>query len=165
MVKLDQSDHHWVLTLSPNRSANWAQTKLLVSIVASLVLIISIAWAFIGAWFVLPFAGIEVGLLWFISYRVSLYTYQQQVITITDASIKLQSGTYRPQKDWVFDRNYTHVALIEAQGSFDCIQMSLIDDTRRVVFGEFLNQADRIIALKYIKALPVTVLSDKWWQA
>ena len=165
MVKLVRTDQNWVLTLSPNRSANWAQTKLLISIMASLVLIISIAWAFIGAWLVLPFAGIEVGLLWFISYRVSLYTYQQQVITITDSSIKLQSGTYRPQKNWSFERNHTHVALIEAQGAFDCMQMSLIDDSRRIVFGEFLNQADRIIALKYLKAAPVTVLSDKWWQA
>ena len=95
MVKLHHTGERWVLTLSPNRSANWVQTKLLITTMAFFVLIIALAWTLVGAWLVLPFAGIEVALLWFIAYKVSLYTYQQQVITITATSIELQLGTYR----------------------------------------------------------------------
>ncbi len=165
MVNLNNTNESWVLTLSPNRSANWAQTKLLIAVVAFMVLMIALAWAFVGAWLILPFAGIEVGLLWYISYRVSLFTYQQQVITISEGIIKLQAGTYRPRKSWRFIRQQTYVGLVEASGQFDCIQLRFVDDTQQVVFGEFLNQSDRLIVLAHLKAVPIQVLNDKWWHA
>ena len=165
MVSLRETQECWVLTLSPNRSANWAQTKRLISAMALIVMSIALAWTFVGAWLVLPFAGIEVGLLWFISYRVSLFTYQQQVITISKTDIKLQAGIYRPRKSWLFKRHQTYLGLIEADSKYDCIQLRFVDDTRHVTFGEFLNQSDRMLALAHLKALPIQVLSDKWWQA
>lgn len=165
MVNLDHIDENWVLTLSPNRSANWAQTKRLIAVMAFMVLMIALAWTFIGAWLILPFAGIEVGLLWYISYRVSLFTYQQQVITISKDIIKLQAGTYQPRKNWRFIRKQTYLGIVEASTQFDCIQLRFIDDTQQVVFGEFLNQSDRLIALAHLKAVPIQVLNDKWWQA
>ncbi|MEH6709872.1 MAG: DUF2244 domain-containing protein [Paraglaciecola polaris] len=165
MVKLHHTGERWVLTLSPNRSANWVQTKLLITTMAFFVLIIALAWTLVGAWLVLPFAGIEVALLWFIAYKVSLYTYQQQVITITATSIELQLGTYRPQKSWTFNKSDTYIALVEAKNAFECIQLRFIDGSRQIIFAEFLNQADRKVALEYLKAVPIRVLSDKWWHA
>ncbi|QHJ10993.1 hypothetical protein FX988_01215 [Paraglaciecola mesophila] len=165
MVKLTKTAECWVLTLTPNRSANWAQTKRLISVIAFMVMTIGLAWALVGAWLILPFAGIEVGLLWVIFYRVSLFTYQQQVITISKDSIKLQAGTYRPRKNWLFSREQTYLGLIEADSKYDCVQLRFIDDKQHVAFGEFLSQSDRLIALAHLKSVPLQVVSNKWWHA
>ncbi|MEI8650649.1 hypothetical protein P4S73_26595 [Paraglaciecola sp. Hal342] len=70
----------------------------------------------------------------------------------------MQAGAYRPRESWRFIRRQTYVGLVEASGQFDCIQLRFVDDTQQVVFGEFLNQSDRLIVLAHLKAVPIQVL-------
>ena len=83
MVNVDQqSSPDTVIRLLPNRSATWANTKLLMAAMIFFVMVIALAWAFVGAWVILPFAGFEVGLFALLMYKVSRFTYSKQIITI-----------------------------------------------------------------------------------
>ncbi|MEL7289923.1 MAG: DUF2244 domain-containing protein, partial [Pseudomonadota bacterium] len=63
MVEVSTFEHQVQLHLSPNRSATWQQTKHLIAAFALFISSIAIAWSLAGAWVILPFAGLEVGLL------------------------------------------------------------------------------------------------------
>ena len=51
-----------IITLLPNQSASRRQSFLFVLASASLTLAIGVLWLFLGAWLVLPFAGLEIAL-------------------------------------------------------------------------------------------------------
>lgn len=87
MVEVSTFEQQVQLHLSPNRSATWQQTKYLIAVFALFISTIAIAWAIVGAWVILPFAGAEVGLLAFIMYMVSKATYQWQTLLISQQSI------------------------------------------------------------------------------
>lgn len=47
-------------------------------------------WAFVGTWAVLPFSGLEAGLVAWLMYRVCQATYQRQVITCSPQQVRKQ---------------------------------------------------------------------------
>jgi uncharacterized membrane protein len=163
MVNAHTQAHKSVITLSPNRSANWSQTKKLILAIGVLVMLIAIAWGFAGAWMILPFAGFEVGLLAFLLYRVSYSTYQKQIISIDSETVTFEAGVYFPKRSHSFARYDTKLAIIEADGAFDVTIIRLGDHNAVVELGHFLNQDDREIALQYLKDAGLRVHSNKWW--
>lgn len=132
---------------------------------ATVILIIALAWSLVGAWVVLPFAGFEICLLTYLMYRVSYASYQKQIITITTHTLVLQMGTYYPQQQWVFKRQNMHLSIIEAQADneFSTTELRLHDEQIMVEIGNFLNQHDRKLALVYLQQQGLRVQSNKWW--
>lgn len=163
MVKTSKSQRDFTIVLTPNRSATWKQSKILVSVISIFVMIIAVAWSFVGAWFVLPFAGIEVGLLAFFMHKVCRMTYQKQVITINPEKIILQAGIETPGETWEFDTQSTHVSVQEPEHSMDKIKIHLNDANVCVEVGEFLNQQDCTITRESLEEAGLMVCSNKWW--
>ncbi|WP_026375226.1 DUF2244 domain-containing protein [Aestuariibacter salexigens] len=164
MVSLQQRSDGAVITLMPNRSASWKQTKWLISAMAFFVFSIAIAWSFVGAWVVLPFAGFEVGLLALLMYRVSYATYQQQIIAIDDSNISIETGVYRPHTRIKMDRHVTHLDVIEANTVFEIPALTLVNPRQQVIIGEFLNREDRLKTRALLKQVGIPVCSDQWWR-
>jgi len=153
-----------IITLSPNRSANWLQTKILIMIIGLVVMLIATAWSFVGVWMVLPFAGFEVGLLAFLMYRVSYASYQKQIITIDLQYVKFEAGVYFPQQSHLFTKCDTKLAILEPEGPYDLTKIRLGDNNAVVELGCFLNQDDRKLALQHLKEAGLRVHSNKWWR-
>ena len=80
MVKIKQLPGSIQIILKPNRSLTWRQSLLVMCALGGFCLSIAIVWTFVGAWLILPFAGIEVGLLALVMYLVSCSTYDKQVL-------------------------------------------------------------------------------------
>ncbi len=150
--------------LSPNRSANWQQIKWVVILMTVFVLCIAIAWSLVGAWMVLPFAGIEVGLFGFFMYRVNRLCHSQQVITILDKSIVVECGIESPTSVYHFERNATHLAITEPKSNMDKPQLVLCDDNRHFEIGQFLNQDDSKLAKRTLIANGLIPVSNQWWK-
>ena len=127
MVKLKHKHDSVTLTLQPNRSANWRQNKIIFMVMTAFVMIIAIAWSVVGVWVILPFAGFEVGLLAFLMYRVSYFTYQKQIITIHSDTVVFQAGVYYPKRFHSFCKDKLSVKTIEAQSEFEQTQITLDD--------------------------------------
>lgn len=164
MVRFDQLPDKKIITLSPNRSANWLQTKILLGFMGCFVLIIALGWLAVGVWLILPFAGLEMGLLAFLMYRGSYATYQKQIITIEQHLLIFEAGVYYPMRVVTFSRYEVEVRIIEPKLPLDNTVMSLRDDKIKVEFGQFLNQQDRQQTLEHLETSGIFVHSDRWWQ-
>lgn len=163
MVETLKNSDSTTIVLTPNRSATWQQSKVLVIIIGIFVLTIAIAWSFVGAWVVLPFAGLEVGLLAFFMHKVCRKTYKKQVITIAPDQITVQVGIETPQKVWKFDTRATHISVVEPEHSMDKIKIHLTYSNGKIEVGEFLNQQDCTIARQTLLDAGLMVCSNKWW--
>lgn len=164
MVNSRQSGQKVTIILTPNRSASWRQSKILLMIMTAVVFVIAATWALLGAWVILPFAGLEVGLLALFMYKVSYATYQQQIISIEEQQIAIQMGVHYPKYNTTLDRRQTHLTVTEAETSFDVMQLFLQDKRSGVPVGQFLNQPDRQLACEALQNAGVIKLSNKWWQ-
>ena len=153
------------IVLSPNRSASWAQTKGMLLLMATVVIGVAVMLSLIGAWLILPFAGLEVALLSLFMYQASYASYQQQVITLDGKYIRVQMGVHYPKYSAALQRSQTYLAIIEAETEYELMQLSLQDDTQQIPLGQFLNQQDRLVARDLLQKAGLLAVSNHWWRA
>lgn len=164
MVKVKHKHDSVILTLQPNRSANWQQNKIIIMVMTAFVMIIATAWSVAGVWIILPFAGLEVGLLAFLTYRVSYSSYQKQIITIDDDTLTFHAGVYYPKCYLSFNKNKITVKTVEPKNEFEQTHISLFDEHQSITIGQFLNQGDRETTLAHFKKAKLHIHTDKWWK-
>lgn len=168
MVEFDNDDPAITkIRLTPNRSASWAHTKYLMMAMVFFVMVIAIAWAFVGAWFILPFAGLEVGLLTFIMYRVSKETYKAEMITISDKTVTFVRGriplrTLREEHQLA--RNTLHVEVIETENNWQLPDIRFVTPEISVSVGDFLNLPDREQLAEYLRNAGLPNCRTHWWK-
>ncbi|HEY0962489.1 MAG TPA: DUF2244 domain-containing protein [Pseudomonadales bacterium] len=165
MVISDTHADATVITLLPNRSATWAQTRVFLFIICGMTLAIGVLWAFIGAWLVLPFSGLEAALVAWVLYRVSYGTYQRQVITCSPQQLLVQVGARFPaggwpKRSWRLERERAHVSVTDARHPLDPMQLRLVDGNHSIELGGFLNRDDKAAALRALKGAGLQVRSS-----
>ena len=143
MVISEKHADETVITLLPNRSATWRQTKYFLLFFACVSLSIAFYWVAQGAWVVLPFAGIEIALLSFMMYRVSWLTYRQQIITISNQTIRMEMGVHYPSQSWEVPREGAVLIVMKAETRFAPVCLVLKQAGFSSEVGHFLNQADK----------------------
>jgi uncharacterized membrane protein len=139
------------LTLLPNRSATWAETQLSLLLICGTMLAIGTFWAFVGAWMILPFSGIEAALVAFFLYRVCLKTYQRQVITISPGKILVQVGRHFPKRSWHLERQSSFLELTHPKHPYAPLGIEISDGKQTIELGSFLNRQDKETALSKLK--------------
>jgi uncharacterized membrane protein len=153
------SDTGRVITLLPNRSATWRETQLFLYLFCGTTLAIGVFWAVVGVWAVLPFSGLEAGLLAWLMYRVSHATYQRQRISVNADQVLIQFGRRFPRRTWRLKREGTHLAVIEPLHELDPPGLSIFDSRHNVEVGRFLNRDDKEKALLELKRAGLYVRS------
>jgi uncharacterized membrane protein len=148
MVEEHQADGITTITLRPNRSASWQETRVAVLIICSTTMIIGLFWAFIGAWMVLPFSGLEAALVAWLFYRVCQSTYQRQVITCAPDSLTVQFGTHFPKRSWQLEKARARVSIDEPRHALDAPTLMIADTTHSIELGKFLNKEDKQLAVQ-----------------
>ncbi|MEM0909657.1 MAG: DUF2244 domain-containing protein [Pseudomonadota bacterium] len=153
-----------IIELTPNRSVTWQQTKWIIALMIAFVMIIAIAWSFVGAWIVLPFAGLEVGLFAYLMYRVSKFTYSKQVLFIDEAKVTIEYRHAKQQVRQVFDKAGLHVAYSESEMDWELPRIALKSDFHEIEIGTFLNLDDRKKLASMLENAGFMVLKNKWWK-
>jgi uncharacterized membrane protein len=160
MVEVSTFEHQVQLHLSPNRSATWQQTKHLIAAFALFISSIAIAWSLVGAWVILPFAGLEVGLLTLVMYLVSKATYRWETLLISSNSIQVTSSNgisiefFRPDTSLYYKKDL----------SLRCApQLVLQAPLQQFEVGSFLNLEDKERVHKCMQKAGIAVCSNKWW--
>ena len=160
MVEVSTFEHQVQLHLSPNRSATWQQTKYLIAVFALFISTIAIAWAIVGAWVILPFAGAEVGLLAFIMYMVSKATYQWQTLLISQQSITVYCSN---GVQLCFPRYDTSLYFFEDLSKKRLPRLVLQSHLQQFEVGAFLNSSDKKQVHERLKQAGVLICTNKWW--
>ena len=163
MIVTTQHNDNTIITLSPNRSATWQQSKWVIIIMVAFVMIIALAWSFAGAWLVLPFAGLEVGLFALLMYKVSLFTYSQQVIKINAHQITIDSGYRKRTQHTVLVRKQIDIHYWETDNNWELPKIVLCNNETRIIIGDFLNLEDRIILKRSLEEAGFFICRNKWW--
>lgn len=165
MVVTTQDQQNTIITLSPNRSATWQQTKWVVAIMVAVVMIIATAWTFVGAWIVLPFAGLEVGLFAYLMYRVSRFTYSQQVIKINSNNVTVKFGYRTKVLQGKFSRTNLDVYYSESDNNWELPKIALCSKHQRLLIGEFLNLEDRVLLREDLQRAGFVICRNQWWKS
>ncbi|MGB3727221.1 MAG: DUF2244 domain-containing protein [Glaciecola sp.] len=163
MVLTQHQQANIIITLSPNRSATWQQTKWVIAIMVAVVMIIAVAWTFVGAWVVLPFAGLEVGLFALLMYKVSRFTYSQQVIEILPSNVVIAFGYRKKRIQATFEREHVSVFYSETDNHWELPKIRITDTEQSLFIGEFLNLEDRIALKQALEDNGLMVCKNKWW--
>lgn len=164
MVSVHTHHNTTTIVLQPNRSASWLQAKTVVIIMTVFVMTVAIAWSFVGAWVVLPFAGLEVGLLAFFMHKVNYRCHQQQVITVAPNEVIVTAGVNRPEYRHAFRRPQAHVTITEDESDWHIPALTLQDDQHTLKLGPFLNLEDCGAARQKLSDAGLMVCSNRWWK-
>jgi len=164
MVELRQTDTHQQLILAPNRSLSWHQAKWIMIVMIFIVMVIALAWSFVGAWLVLPFAGVEVGLFAFLLYRVTRNTYLQQVVTFTDKEILIETGINKRMSCESIDTLGLEVFYQETERNWRNPTLLLINQGLVIKVGEFLNSEDMEKLKSHFESLGFATCRTHWWK-
>ncbi|QJR82194.1 DUF2244 domain-containing protein [Alteromonas pelagimontana] len=137
--------------------------KRLLLIMAFPIFIIAVAWSLTGAWLILPFAGLEFGLLAFLMYRVSLYTYQEQLIILSPNVIIIETG-YRHKKILKIKRHECFVDFRESEDDWQLPGIFMHCGEQRVEVGIFLNLPDKKELRRHLEQAGLPVCRTHWWK-
>ncbi|MET0090479.1 MAG: DUF2244 domain-containing protein [Candidatus Thiodiazotropha sp.] len=88
-VQIGSSSTHTVLILEPNRNLSWQQSRWLILFFGACIALVSGYFASLGAWLVLPFAGLEILVIGGAIYHQSCYAHRRQTIRIDRQRIEI----------------------------------------------------------------------------
>ena len=144
MVTETRTASRLMIVAKPNCSASWRSNQLALLAIAIPSLIIATAFAALGAWPILPFAGLELLALGGALYYVNWKLQYRHVITLSDDSVRIEKGHYIPKKSWLFPRQGTGLAIIPEKHPWEGTELAVHDNRESVTVGEFLNRDDSL---------------------
>ena len=149
MVSSTRTASRLMIIARPNQSATWSANLLLILALAVPSLSIAVIFAWLGAWLILPFAGLELLALGSALYYVNWKLQYRHVITLSEDSVRIDKGYYSPRHSWQFSRQHTGLAITPEKHPWDGPELCLHDRNESVPLGEFLSREDllQLIAL------------------
>ena len=131
------------IELAPNCALTTRSAALFVGSLACVVFVVALFFASRGMWPVLPFAGLEVGLLaW--AVRASLRQgARREVIRVSDASVVVEQVGVGGSRQSVFPRHWARVKLRDPQRSAHPSRLTIESHGRACEVGRFLTEEER----------------------
>jgi len=143
MVEVQQDQYLTRLVLMPNRSMSWETNKKILLAMFMLNMAIALAWTFMGAWMVLPFAGLEIFLVGLGMYYVSWKLSFREVLIFENESLILQKGVYFPKQEWRWHKNQASILVRPSNYRMSAPHMWLSHLDETVEIGDFLNRTEK----------------------
>jgi uncharacterized membrane protein len=131
-----------------------AGVKLLLALV-SIVLVVSFGFAHIGAWLVLPFAGLEILAFSYAFYYIYLHSGDFESIAIEGESVVVEKRNYKEVTTMVFQRHWAQVSLREVASVGGAIVKNglfIRSHGKEIEFGKhFINDEQRALLARELK--------------
>ncbi len=151
MVSSTRTATRLMIVARPNQSATWNANLLLLLLLAIPMLTIAVLFALLGAWLILPFAGVELLALGAALYRVNWKLQYRHVITVSGDSVTIDKGYHTPLQHWQFARASAGLAITTERHPWDGPALCMHDSHESVVLGEFLNREDSLKLIDLLK--------------
>ncbi len=139
------------IVAKPNQSATWRSNKLVLLALSVPSLGAAVGFALVGAWPILPFAGLELTALGACLYYVNWKLQYRHVITLAPATVRIDKGFYLPRHSWTFNRESTGLSIEPERHPWDAPGLSLQCAGERIGIGEFLNREDGLILQQHLR--------------
>jgi len=144
LVSVDKGDNsNYVISLSPNSSLVGIYR---VIFLASITLVcggIATIFYFFGASLILPFAGLELTILFIAFYLSFRWSSKKEKIYISNEVVKIEKGINKAEYLWEEFRTFTSFQV--KRNKDQSIRMSFRSKGEDVFVGDFLNEDDKIL--------------------
>ncbi len=142
-------------TTTRNVSLNRAGRRLFLGLIFLNTGVLAVAWAIAGAWPVLPFAGIELGLLAYAFHYVGMFDGDYERLTIDGSAVSVEVRERGLVRSHRFNRPWVRLVCVE-QGNRCRLGLQyqgreyglgkLMNDEQRSVWGRELRKQIRIVS-------------------
>jgi uncharacterized membrane protein len=141
------SDLGYKIIARPNNSLSPHDSVKLLAVMAAVALVIALGFARIGAWLVLPFAGLEILAFAYAFYTVYLHSGDFESITIEDDRVVVEKRNYKETTTTVFQRYWAQVnvrKVVKSKGGHGKSGLFISSHGNEVEFGgNFINDEQR----------------------
>lgn len=140
------------ITVSANNSLSPLKTLQLLVVLGLLAFVVALSFVHIGAWLVLPFAGLEILAFGFAFYYLNLRIHDVEMITIVDDKLVIEAKGYQKNVRTEFNRYWAQVSLRRQQNGANALFIG--SHGREVEFGRgFINEEQRASIAKELKLI------------
>ncbi|MFV8818180.1 DUF2244 domain-containing protein [Haliea sp. E17] len=151
MVSSSRSNNRLVIIARPNQSQSWRANLYVLLALSVPCLGAGIGFTLLGAWPILPLAGLEMLALGSALYFVQWKLQYRQVITFSADKVQIEKGYYYPRRSWLFPRKSTGLAVESERHPWDGPSLALHDAEQQVRIGEFLSREDAMALLELLR--------------
>ncbi len=128
-----------VIALSANGESNFSALKICLAVLACVIFVIAIISAFMGAWLVLPFAGLEIALLALGTRLAFLQNKDADLLAISHQFVHLTKQRKYKKTVHSFVLHWTCVRIQPGANRHEPAQLQLGSHGTYMEFGEFLT--------------------------
>lgn len=150
---MDALDQVNKIILRPNNSLSPEGGLKVVMAIFAIVLVVSAGFALIGAWLVLPFAGIEILALAYAFYSVYMHSDDYESITIAGDDVIVEKKNNKDFTTTIFQRYWAQISVRDVmQGKSSKRALFIGSHGKEVEFGKyFINDGQRTIFARELR--------------
>lgn len=152
MITSERSESLLTIVAQPNHSATWRANKLALLAISVPSLGAATGFALLGAWPILPLAGLELLALGLALYYVNWKLQYRQVITLSECTVRIDKGYYLPSRSWQLDRAGAALAVTPEKHPWDGPGLMLHSASEAIPVGEFLNREEALSLLGLLRS-------------
>ena len=142
MIKKKITKNTLSLTLTPNKSSTVQQNLIFFGFLSVICMTFAIGFFVLGATMILPFAGLEILILFLVLKANRNWLNQSEKIELDKLYVKLKKG----KNDLIFDRFLSKFSIVDHKTKK---RIFITSDKKKVEIGSFLNEEEieELIAL------------------
>ncbi len=145
------NDSEYLISLSPNSSLVGIYRVIFLSSITLLCGGIGIIFYFFGAVLILPFAGLELIILFTAFYLSFRWSSNKEKIYLSQDIVRVEKGINKAEYSWEEFRTFTLFNI--KKKSDDSIRLSFRSKGKDINIGDFLNEDDKKILKEEIKSI------------
>ena len=150
MVLIEKiKNSNYLISLSPNSSLVGVYRIIFLASITFVCGGIAITFYFVGASLILPFAGIELTVLFIAFYLSFKWSSKKEKIYISQETVKIEKGINRAEYLWEEFRTFTSFQIKKEKDK--TLRLSFKSKGQDVYFGDFLNEDDKNLLKDSIK--------------
>ena len=135
MIKKKITKNTLSLTLTPNKSSTVQQNLIFFGFLSVICMTFAIGFFVLGATMILPFAGLEILILFLVLKANRNWLNQSEKIELDKLYVKLKKG----KNDLIFDRFLSKFSIIDHKTKK---RIFITSDKKKVEIGSFLNEEE-----------------------
>ena len=135
MIKKKITKNTLFLTLTPNKSSTVQQNLIFFGFLSVICMTFAIGFFVLGATMILPFAGLEILILFLVLKANRNWLNQSEKIELDKLYVKLKKG----KNDLIFDRFLSKFSIVDHKTKK---RIFITSDKKKVEIGSFLNEEE-----------------------
>jgi len=145
----EKGNSNYLITLSPNSSLIGISRVIFLASISFICGGIAVVFYFYGAYLILPFAGIEIAILFIAFYLSFKWSSRKEIIYLSQEIVKIEKGINKAEYLWEEFRTFTSFQITKDTNKL--LRLSFRSKGDDVIVGDFLNEDDKNILINEVR--------------